>query len=64
MEKNTGSRIADQRQQTTKFLKVEDQCEAEALFLNSGQVEADKGKNIGCHLCSEVCFTQVRVHKQ
>ncbi len=43
--KNSGSEIVDQRQRTTKFLKVSDQCEAEALFLNSGPAEADYGKN-------------------
>ncbi len=31
-----------------KFFKVADQCEAEALFLNSGPAEADYGKNSGC----------------
>jgi hypothetical protein len=31
-----------------KFLKIADQCEAEAPFLNSGPAEADYGKNSGC----------------
>ncbi len=48
--KNSGSRIADKRQRTTKFLKVADQCEAEALFINSGPAEVDYGKNSGTHL--------------
>jgi hypothetical protein len=33
---------------TTKFLKVADQREAEAIFLNSGPAEADYGKHSGC----------------
>jgi hypothetical protein len=39
--KNSGSGIADQRLRTNKFLKIADQREAEALFLNSGPAEAD-----------------------
>ncbi len=34
--------------QPTKFLKVADQHEAEALFLNSGPAEADYVENSGC----------------
>ncbi len=34
--KNSGSGIADQRKRTTKFFKVANEREAEALFLNSG----------------------------
>jgi hypothetical protein len=46
--KNSGSGIADQRRRTAKFVKVADQREAEALFLNSGPAESDYGKNSGC----------------
>ncbi len=45
--KNSCSGRADQRQRTTKFFKVADQREADALFLNSGPAEADYGKNSG-----------------
>jgi hypothetical protein len=46
--KNSGSGIVDQGKRTTKFFKVVEQREAKELFLNSGQVEADYGKDCGC----------------